>query len=259
MIVGTDESVTASVNAEAVLGTLPELARRVPEARELLGLLDRPVELTFAIRGRAPVSFTFTSTQIQGGKTGIGSTTHVALLLSSDRHFNKMMAGQAQPVPLAGPRGIRFLTQVFTPLTDLLGEYLRPTAAALADDDFRQVSTLLTLTTVAGAVVAVANNDRSGRFSADQMPDGRIDLEVGDDLRYQIDVTDHHFTLVTGDLQTPRAALRFADLDTAGAVLRGEISSMECMSDSRLAMRGMISMVDNLNRILDRVGAYLTD
>jgi hypothetical protein len=32
---------------------------------------------------------------------------------------------------------------------------------------------------------------------------------------------------------------------------------MACICDGRIAMRGMISMVDNVNRILDRVGQYL--
>lgn len=55
----------------------------------------------------------------------------------------------------------------------------------------------------------------------------------------------------------PRAALTFADLDVAGALLAGRVSALACIGDGRMAMRGTISMVDNVNRILDRVGQYL--
>jgi hypothetical protein len=56
---------------------------------------------------------------------------------------------------------------------------------------------------------------------------------------------------------SPRAALTFADLDTAGALLAGKVSALACLGDGRMAMRGHIAMVDNVNRILDRVGQYL--
>ncbi|MGN2638468.1 hypothetical protein ACWEKT_19935 [Nocardia takedensis] len=43
----------------------------------------------------------------------------------------------------------------------------------------------------------------------------------------------------------------------AGAILAGRESALACVCDGRIAMRGFIPLVDNTNRILDRVGAYL--
>jgi hypothetical protein len=51
--------------------------------------------------------------------------------------------------------------------------------------------------------------------------------------------------------------MTFADLDTAGALLAGQVSAIACIGDGTIAMRGQIAMVDNVNRILDRVGQYL--
>ena len=55
----------------------------------------------------------------------------------------------------------------------------------------------------------------------------------------------------------PTAVLRFADLTVVGDVLAGRESSLACVGDGRIAMYGLIPLIDNLNRILDRVGAYL--
>jgi hypothetical protein len=89
------------------------------------------------------------------------------------------------------------------------------------------------------------------------MPDGDLDLEIGDELRYRLEVRNHRIRLDEDQSDPPRAALRFADLDVAGGVISGRDSALACVCDGRLAMRGFIPLVDNTSRILDRVGAYL--
>ena len=37
----------------------------------------------------------------------------------------------------------------------------------------------------------------------------------------------------------------------------GKVNSVACVGEGKIAMGGMISMVDNMNRILDLVGLYL--
>ena len=46
-------------------------------------------------------------------------------------------------------------------------------------------------------------------------------------------------------------------LEIAGQLLRGEVSAMGCICDGSIAMSGMVNMIDNVNRILDRVSIYL--
>lgn len=253
MLTELDDRVLAAVNVHAVLGALPRLAELAPEAAPILAGLHRETLLSIVVAGGPRARFTFSSGGVREGGSGAGPV----LLFASAKHLNAVIAGRAQPIPAAGPAGIRFLTGVFTPLSDLLGTYLKPTPERLADPAFAEISTLLTLHVAATAITVVANDDVSGRFSAAHMPDGDLDIEVGDAIRYRLEVKNHRMRL-DPDLDGPaRAALRFADLDVAGGILTGRESALACVCDGRLAMRGFIPLVDNTNRILDRVGAYL--
>lgn len=256
MLTELDPRVLAHLNLHAVLGTLPLLCARVPAARDLLAGVHRPVTVTFTVlKGGPRGSLTFTADGVSSGAAPGG--VQVRLVATSPAHFNGVVAGTAQPVPVAGPAGLKFLTGVFTPLSEVLSRYLEPTPEALADPVFRADSTVLTLRTVAAAVAVVANEDRSGRVSAGNTPDGAVDLEVGDDVRFQLRFTDHAASFVDRPTAPPRAALRFADLDVAAGVLAGDLSAFACLGEGTVAMRGMIPMVDNVNRMLDRAGQYL--
>jgi hypothetical protein len=254
MLTEIDPRVLTATNLHAVLGSLPRLAALVPEARTILRGVPKPTTLTLVVPGFAPVRYAFSALGIRAtDAAGRGPT----LLFRSPDHANAVLAGRAQPIPLAGPAGIRFLTGVFTPLTDLLSRYLQPGDADLADPAFRRLSTLLTLDVAARAIAVVANEDVSGRFSAAHMPDGDLDLEIGDEVRYRLEVKGHRVRLDDDLSDPPRAVLRFADLDVAGGVITGRDSALACICDGRLAIRGFIPLVDNTSRILDRVGTYL--
>jgi len=254
MLTDIDEHVLAAVNLHAVLGALPRLVELSPEAARLLSSqLTRPVTLSLSAPGglRAHYRFDRDAVTPLPAREGRGP----ALLFRSAAHLNAVIAGKAQPIPVAGPAGIRFLTRVFTPLTEMLSSTLRP--ADSADPAVEERCTLLTLDVAAHAIAVVANEDVSGRFSAAHMPDGDLDFEIGDSLRYRFEVLDHRVRVDPDHSDAPRAALRFADLEVAGGILSGRESALSCVSDGRLQMRGFIPLVDNTNRILDRVGTYL--
>ncbi|HEY0260026.1 MAG TPA: hypothetical protein VGC18_09275 [Lacisediminihabitans sp.] len=255
MLTELDPRVRASINLYAVLGSLPLLAERVGEARALLHPLSTPTALHVAVRGGPHGDITFSSEGVRIGRTD--GAARVTIAFTSPEHFNRVIDGTAQPIPLAGVRGIRFLTSVFAPISAILGRYLQPSDDDRADPVFREDSTMLSLHVAAAAIAVVANEDRSGRFSSGLIPDGNVDLEVGESLRYQLRVREHRMTFESQPTQPPRAALRFQSLAVAGGILSGELSAMACICDGSLSMRGFIPMVDNVNRILDRVGHYL--
>lgn len=255
MLTGTDPRAAAYVNLYAVLGTLPELVRRVPAARDLLARDPRPVSIAFAVRGgpRGVLAFRDGAVRVVPDR----AVATVVLPFASPAAFNRVVDGTAQPVPVSGFHRLGFLVQVFGPLTELLSRYLRPSDEDLADPAFRATSTALTLHVAAAAAAQLGNEDRSGRFSAHLIGDGDVALEVTGELAYTLRARDHRLTFLPHPSPAPRAALTFADLDTAGALLAGRVSAMACLGDGRMAMRGTVSMVDNVNRILDRVGQYL--
>ena len=256
MLTEIDPDVLARVNLYAVLGTIPELVARVPEARAIAQRDPKRTSISFIVRGGPRATLAFENGVAAFVPDHPQATIRLPFL--SARAFNAVISGDAQPIPATGWHRIPFLLHVFAPLSELLEQYLRPSQEALADEQFRRTSTILTLHVAAAAAAQVANWDRSGQFSAGLVPDGDVAIEVGDSLAYTLRVADHHFTFLSSPSPHPRAALRFADLDTVAGVLGGHHSAMACICDGRIAMRGMINMVDNVNRILDRVGQYLS-
>lgn len=255
MLTELDPRVTAYVNLNAVLAALPELVRRSPEARAILANDTRPTSLSFAVRGGPHATLRFAD----GAVEHVPDTTSATIRLpfASPEAFNKVIDGKAQPVPITGLHRVGFLLKVFAPLTEVLTRYLRPSAEDLADATFRETSTILTLFVAAAAIAQVANQDESGRFSASHMPDGDMAMEVTGAVSYTLRVADHHLTFLPEPSPDPRAAMTFASLDVAGQLLSGEASAMACICDGSIAMRGMLPLVDNVNRVLDRVGHYL--
>lgn len=256
MLTDLDPRVRAHINAFAVLGALSVLAERAEPAKAILATVAKPTAVIVKVRGLPDAAYTFASTGVSQGVAD--GAARVTLLFTSPDHFNKMIDGKAQPIPVAGPGGLKFLTGPFTKLADLLGAYLKPSTDDLADPEFVATSTILTLHVAVAAIAQVANEDRSGRFSAASIPDGDIALEVGDEIDLRLRALDHRLVFDSSTpTAPPRAALRFADLDTAGDILSGRASALGSICDGTLGMRGYIPMVDNVSRILDRVGHYL--
>lgn len=258
MLVDRDPAVLARINLHAVLGALPVLARLSPAGAEILAGLTKPIAVTFRVPGLEPASYTFSADGIVARR--LKGAARVTLAFTSPAHFNSLIDGTGTPIPLGGPRGLAFLTGPFGALADLLGRYLKPSDEDLADAEFGRVSTILTLHVAGAAVAQVANHDRQGRFSAHHMPDGQVAILVGDDIDLRLTVAGHQVTFdPSGPESRPDAELAFADLEIAGGVLTGQASALACLGNGTLAMRGFIPLVDNTNRLLDRVGTYLGD
>lgn len=51
--------------------------------------------------------------------------------------------------------------------------------------------------------------------------------------------------------------MEFESCRLAHQLFDGQVNAVACIGSAQIRMRGMTSMLDNLNRILDRVGLYL--
>ena len=255
MLTQTDSKTLAYVNLFAVLGTLENLCQLVPEAKDLLK--DKaPVSIGFDVKDGPKATISFAGSRCEV-KEGCGNCT-IKLPFSSSEKFNGLMDGTVTPIPSKGFTKISFLTKTFVPLAELLTKYLRPSKEDLQDSKFREVSTKLTLYTAAAAISQVGNQDKSGKFSAGLMPDGDIAINIQDVMGVTIHVKDHHLTTIKKPCANPRAIMTFSDLEVASQLLNGEASAMACICNGSITMQGMLNMIDNMNRILDRVGQYLS-
>ena len=250
----TDTKTMAYINMFAILGALEELCRMDEQAQKLLPK-DKAIALLLEVKNGPVATFTF-----GGGKCvmkeGKGDCD-IRIPFSSCQKFNDMINGVSTPIPSKGFTKIGFLTKHFIKLTDILSSYLRADKAALSEESFFLKSTELMLYVIGASIAQIGNHDSVGSFSASNIVDGTVTLSIKDGPGVTIVAKDHHLSAVKERLPQPKAVMEFESIHLARQLFDGEVNAMNCIGKKQIRVSGMISMLDNVNRILDRVSVYL--
>lgn len=249
-----DTTVLARCNLFAVLGAIPHLLKLDPEAAALVA--GKNIKIGFAVKNgpRATLIFKDGEAEMVKGTEGCS----IKLWFPSPEKFNALIDGTGTPIPVSGFHHIGFLLGAFTKLTDLLSAYLRPEPEKLADPVFFERSTTLMLYVIGRAIVQIGNHDKVGMFSASNITDGKIKLGIGDTLSVAIHCKDHHLMFNhTPNDHGVTSQMVFDSLTTARDLFDGRINAIAAVGMGQVRISGMISQVDNINRILDRVAIYL--
>ena len=248
-----DQNALAYINMFAVLKDLEELCELDEQAKKLASPA-KPVSISFNV-GKGPQA----TLQFENGKCtmkeGLGG--QIKLRLASPEAFNLMVDGKKNPTPYGGFTKIKFLTNDFTKLTDLMNKYLRADEASLKDRKFFEKSTAMMFYLVANALSAIGNNDERGKISASKIPDGSIAMEITGGPCAEIVVKNGHMTTYNRKAASPRSYMLFADYDTARGLFDGSTEAMSALASGKLVMKGFIPMIEHLNMILSRVAVYL--
>ena len=246
----------AYVNMYGVLGCLENLCDVDEQAKMILSTLAKPVALCFSVAGGPCCTFHFSKDGCHMTEGEAGCTSKMTFV--SCAAFNALIDKSTPGIPTKNPvQVLQFLMGPFTMLTNRLTELLRPSEKAMEDRAFFEESTILTLYTIAGAISALANTDSISMVSADYTVDGDVSLGIKDSAKVTIRVRDKHFTTIKEECKNPRAIMEFATIDLAAGLFAGKVSTINEMCKGTIYLRGMISMLDNVNRILDRVSVYL--
>ncbi len=249
-----DQKTLAYINLYAVLGALENLCELAPEASALL-TNKKPLSIGFDVKGGPAATITFYNGQCR--MTDGCKKCDVKLPFGSPEKFNGLIDGTVTPIPSKGYLHIGFLLKDFTKLTDLLNKYMRPSEEDLKDPDFFRINTTLTLYVVGVAIAQIANQDEIGRFSAAHTADGSVLIGIKNGPAVEVRVKDHHFVTLKRKPEKFRAAMEFVDFETANALFAGTVSALIALGTGKIEMHGLNSMLDNVNRILDRVELYL--
>jgi len=252
----TDPRVLSYVNLYGVLATLENLCALDKKSKAILSKLDKPVSLCFSVKNGPCATLHFTKDGCRFAAGSEGCTCKMSF--ASPEAFNALIDKSKPGIPSKNPvQVLTFLLGPFTKLTDRLNEVLRPTEAAMKDPAFFELSTVLTFYTIAGSVSALANEEEISRISASNTVDGVARLGIRDKAVASIVVKDNRFTTVKEALPSPRAIMEFSDVQLASSLFNGTASTINELCKGNIRMSGMISMLDNINRILDRVAVYL--
>ncbi len=251
----TDSRTLAYINLYAVLGTLENLCELDSKSKEILSEMKKPVSVCFDVKGgpAATIKFTKNGCRMEDGK----KPCDIYIPVVSCEKFNGIIDGTVTPIPAKGFTKIGFLLKTFTALTDRLTELMKPTEEALKDPEFFELSTALMFYTISVALSQIGNQDAIGKASASYMADGEISFLIKDGPAATLRVKDNHLVTVKQKSENPRAIMQFDNTRLANDLFNGKVNAMECIGKGTIEIRGLLSMVDNMNRILDRVALYL--
>ena len=252
----TDSRTLAYINMYAVLGTLENLCELDDKAKEILSTIEKPISVAFDVKNGPSATLTFSKNGCRMDD-GVNADCDIKIPVANCDKFNAIIDGKATPIPTKGLTKVNFLLKTFTALTDRLTEVMRPSEEALKDMDFFRLNTLCTFYTVAVAISQIGNQDAIGKFSASNIVDGDIQIGITGEVYATIRVKDHHMITIKQAPEKPRAIMEFCDIPLANALFAGTVNSIDHVGNGNITIRGLISMVDNVNRILDRVGLYL--
>ena len=252
----TDSRTLAYINMYAVLGTLENLCELDEKAKEIISKIEKPISVAFDVKGGPSATLTFSKNGCRMDD-GVKADCDIKIPVANCAKFNGIIDGKVTPIPTKGLTKVNFLLKTFTALTDRLTEVMRPSEEALKDADFFRLNTLCTFYTVAVAISQIGNQDAIGKFSASNIVDGDIQIGITDTVYATIRVKDNHLITIKQAPEKPRAIMEFCDLELANALFAGTVNSIDHVGNGNITIRGLISMVDNVNRILDRVGLYL--
>lgn len=251
-----EQKALAYANMYGILGTLVKLCEIDEQAIGILKALKKDVSLCFSIKGDISRTFHFSKNgcEITEGSDGCNCKMN----FNSYESFNRLINDGKPGLPTKGiVTLLSFLLGDFTKLTNRLTELLRPTEENLKNSDFYKESTILTMYTVAGAVAGLANSDSIAKISAENTVDGDVLLGIKETAYATIRVKEHRFSVIYKETENPRAVMEFSDIALANGLFAGTVSTINEMCKGNIVIKGMISMIDNINRILDRVSVYL--
>lgn len=249
-----DDKTLAYINLRAILGSIPLLCELDDEAKELIR--GENVSIGFAVTDGPEGTLIFKDDKCAfiDGTDGC----MVKLPFSSAKKFNGLINGTTTPIPTKGFTKIGFLLKKFTKITDILNKYLRPEDSALGDEQFFIKSTTLMFYLIVEAIAQVGNYDKVGQASAGYITDGAVKLCIEGGPTAYIRSENHALIPAHEVPETFSSYMIFSDIHTARDLFDGKVNAVVCVGQGQVRIGGMISQVDNVNRILDRVALYLS-
>jgi len=237
----------------AVIRNLENLIRLDKDARFLVTNVN--ITLKFQIRKGPSLTLQFRDGTCQSVRNSDKADIH--LLFTSSDHFNQMIVGTKNPIPVKGLTKIKFMTETFVQLTERLEYFLKPSPEKLEDDSYVKIHTALLLYTAGYAIEQIGNYDCIGRQIAEKMPEGAISLDVEKGPAMCIFNTGGRLRIRIGRHKHPRAVMSFKELKYAYELLNGYTDSYTAIASGNLELRGFIPMLDQIDKLLYQVSFYL--
>ncbi len=247
----------AYINLYAILGNLETLCKLDSEAAKLANTkTGKDISIAFNVTDGPTGKLVFSKGACKFVPEDLRAS--ITLKFFSNEKFNDLIDGKkVMPFPYGNIFKLGFVQKNFTELTNILTKYLRASEEDLKDKEFFDKSTELMFNLIVAAIAQIGNHDKLGKTSAKRIVDGQVSFEIKNVAKAYIDVKDHKLTFHRGEAPNPRSFMIFDSTETARSLFDGKMDAMTCIARGKIEMKGHIGQIDNINRILGRVGFYL--
>jgi hypothetical protein len=248
--------ILANLHLHAVLPRLEELVKLDDEARSIAQQMKLAVR--FKVR-RGPSEVVEIAEGAVRASSDPGAKADLGLLfLSCDQLNNLFMDKRAIPVPY---KGLTQLPQMrrFSKLSEVLTRYLKPAEADLKDPGFKKKHVEMALMAGLAGAAEVARYDRKMQKVVDRLPWGTAQFSVLPDGPHAFVSVSRAKTIsvTNGTIADPTATLDIHGVDMAAGVLAGTVDTFAAVGREDIRATGLLSLLDELNALLDRVGTLL--
>jgi hypothetical protein len=249
-------TILANLHLHAVLPRLEELVKLDDEAQSIAR--ETKLKVRFKVR-KGPSEVVEISDGWVRASSDPQARADLGLFFAScDQLNNLFMEKRAIPVPY---KGVTQLPQMrrFSKLTGILTRYLKPTEADLKDPSFKKKHVEMALMAGLAGAAEVARYDRKMEHVVDQLPWGTLQFSVLPDGPYAFASVDKDKAICVGNgrVADPTANLDINGVDMAVGVLAGTVDTFAALGREDVCATGLLSLVDEFNALLDRVGYFL--
>jgi hypothetical protein len=248
--------ILANLHLHAVLPRLEELVKLDDEARAIARQMK--LKVRFKVR-KGPSEVVEIADGVVRTSSDPEAKADLGLLfLSCDQLNNLFMDKRAIPVPYKGLTQLRQMGR-FSKLTEIMTRYLKPAEADLEDPEFKKKHVEMLLMAGLAGTAEVAKYDRKMEKVVDRLPWGTVQFSVLPDGPYAFASVgkDKTISVGNGTVSDPTANLDIDGVDMAAGVLAGSVDTFAAVGREDLRATGLLSLIDELNALLDRVGHFL--
>jgi len=248
--------ILANLHLHAVLPRLQDLVRLDEEARSIAAEMNLSVR--FRVLGGPSQVVEIRNGSVEASGDPSARAELGLMFVSCDQLNNMFMQKTAVPVPY---KRLDKLIQMkrFTRLTEIMTRYLQPSDRDLEDPAFKKKFVEMTLQTGLAGAAQIAKYDSKVEHVVELLPHGTIQFSVLPDGPFafvEVD-PDKNIRSGTGKIDSPLANLDINGLDTAADLLADRLDQFAALGAGDLRATGLLSLVDEFNALLDRVGKFL--
>ena len=249
--------ILANLHLHAVLPRLEELVKLDDEARSIAQQMK--LRVRFKVRKGPSEVIEIVDGMVRSSSDPQARADLGLFFLSCEQLNNLFMDKRAIPLPYKGLTQLRQMGR-FSKLTGILTRYLKPSETDLKDPGFKKKHVEMLLMAGLAGAAEVARCDPMMEKVVDRLPWGTVQFSVLPDgpYAYASVAEDKTISVANGTVADPTTNLDINGVDMAAGVLAGTVDTFAAVGREDLRATGLLSLIDELNALLDRAGSLLT-